>query len=299
MATIVILGQSLAVPSVVAALREDGQERKIVFISTDGSLPYDRARLPAYIARRIGEKALFPETADFYARHKVEVILDKELSRVNVNRRRVFLADKVQVDYDALILSDAPQVRFPEMKGMRKNGVFSMARLESARRIIKYLPQVDTAVVVPSSLRGIEFALALKAAGKDVIVIGAEASFFPELLGEDLAARLGVLGEKNGLRFFLNSGIEDVLGDAEVKAVRLKSGKVIAAEMLVVEGVDPDMRLFADSDLLVRDRICVHTNMRSNVPSVYAIDAVMEFVSPKSLGGYSLASADEIGRAHV
>ncbi len=290
MPKLVIIGQSPAAYSAIRTLRASGADWTATLISTDTHLPYDRGSFPGLIARKVKEKDLFYSTEDFYREGKVEMILDKELSRINFNRRKVYLADRVVVDYDALLITDAPQVRLPEVKGFRRPGVFDTARLDSMRRLLKRLVFVETAVVVPVSLRGIEIALALKEAGKEVVLVSAEekvlASGCPDAQAESLAGSI----EKSGLRVVANNSIEDILGEGEVQAVRFKSGKVMACETVLLEEAAPDLRFLTDTGLLIRERICVHTTMRTNIPDVYAADAVMEFAAPVFVGTYGMDS---------
>ncbi len=294
MSKLVIIGQSPAVVAVIKKIRENAEERDITLISADGERPYDRSLFAKLIARKVKDKDLFCEAEEFYTANKVELILDKEITRLNFNRCKIFLADRAHVDYDDLIIADAPQPRLPEKKGIRKVGVFHLARLDAVRRLIKYLPFTETAVVEAVSLVGIETALALKENGKDVIIVTSEDQVMSGILGEDGARLLFKLLEKRGIRVFTGSAIEDILGDVELKAVRLKSGKVLACEMVVFDDVAPDLRFLAESDLVVSERITVKATMQTNLPHVWAIDTVIEMQEPKMKGNYSLAKA--IGR---
>ncbi|MBF0593477.1 MAG: FAD-dependent oxidoreductase [Candidatus Omnitrophica bacterium] len=294
MSKLVIIGQSPAAYSAIKTLRASGAAWDITLIPTDGHLPYDRDLLPGLIARSVKDKDVFCAPEDFYKDNNIEIIRDKELSRINFNRHKVYLADRLQVDYDVLLITDAPQVRFPEIKGLRRQGVFHITRLDSARRIGKHLIFVETAVVVPHSLRGILTALALKAAGKEVVLVFAQDKPFPEDV--EASATLLKLMDKSALRVILNNPIEDILGEGEAQAVRLKSGKVMACEMVIVEEVVPDLRFLADSGLLMQERICVHTTMKTNMADVYAVDAVMELVEPKVIGSYDGDTANALSQ---
>lgn len=276
MPKLVIIGQSPAAYSAIRALRAADAGWSITLIATDGQLPYDRGRFTDFIGRRIKEKDIFCSTEDFYKEGKVELILDKEISRINFNRRKVYLSERVQVDYDALLMTDAPQVRLPEIKGVRRPGVFDMARLDSMRRLSRQMIDIETALVVPVSLRGIAMAVALRDGGKEVaLVLPGEADAAAAQFGVSADVLSGSI-EKNGLRVVANNTIADILGDGQVQAVRLKSGKVMACEALILEAVVPDLRFLADTDLLMRERICVHVSMQTNIADVYAVDAVME-----------------------
>ncbi len=302
MPKLIIIGQSPAAFSAIRTMRTGGVDWDITLVSTDGELPYDRSFFPGMVTRKNKEKDVFCAGFDFYKNNKVEVILDKELSRINVKRRKLFLADRLQLDYDALLITDTPHIRLPEVKGSRRRGVFHFSRLDSIRQMLKHMIEVETVVVAPTSLRGIEMALAFKLAEKEVILVLSQEKILPgegEVVEGALNEMLRSLIDGSGLRIMPHNNITDVLGEGEVQAVRLHSGKVLACGMLVVEDAAPDLRFLAEDDLLIQDRICVHTTMRSNRPDVYAADAVMELADPKFLGSYSMETALSLRQGEV
>lgn len=299
MQELIIVGQSPAVVAFIRTLREGDQDRAITLISTDGNLPYDRSLFPKLIGQKIREKEIFCQGEDFFAAHKVNLVLDKEITRIGLNRRKVFLADRLQLDYDDLVLCDAPQPRLPEKKGVRRIGVFSLARLDSVRRLLKYLPFTETAVVEASSLLGVETALALKGTGKEVLVLLPGEKPLAGILGDEEARLLLCLLERRGIRVLSGSQIEDILGETELKAVRLDSGKVLACEMVILDDAAPDLRFLSSGELLLDTRIMVQGTLQTNIPRVYALDAMGVMESPRIPGGYSLPTPIGVSQAEV
>lgn len=283
----VLVGQSAAFLPAIDVLRSIKADASITIISCDGHLPYDRARLPELISKKAKEKELFLADESYYKRLNVEILIDKEITRINFNRKRVFLTDRQSVDFDALILADAPQVRWPNYKGVRRSGVFHLARLETVKSLIRFLPFAETVLVECMSWQGIETALVLKALGKEVIVLSSTEMLLGHIFSQDVSIKLSHLLEKRGIQVVLNNGIEDILGETEVKAVRLKSDKVLASDMIVLEDVAPDLRFLAEGELVVGEKIAVGGAMRTNVPFVYAIDAVFQMELPKTSGSYA------------
>ncbi len=244
---IVVIGQSPAAYAFVKDALERDPEAQVTLISCDGALPYDHARLPGLIDRSVKESDIFCAPQDFYAQDRIKVILDKEISRVNADRHRVFLAEKVQVAFDEITIIDAPQVKLPPLKGIRRKGVFHLVRLAAVKDLIKYLTFTETALVEPLGFAGIRAVLALKAAGKDVIALVRQEALLPGILSPERSQMLVRALEGRGVRvIFSGGGVEDVIGEVEVKAVRLKSGKVVACEMFVTEDVTFDMSFLTD-----------------------------------------------------
>jgi NAD(P)H-nitrite reductase large subunit len=294
---IVIIGQSPAAVAAIKTLRQDNGDFDITLISTDGNLPYDRFLFPRLITQKGKETGIFCETAEFYQSLRVEIVCNKEFSRINFTRRKVFLADKLQIEYDCLILADAPQPRLPDRKGIRKPGVFTLARIEAMRNLVRYLPFTETALIEACGWTGIETALALKAAGKDVVVVSGKETLLPGVLPQEMSALLLALLDKRGVRVLFNTRVEDVLGEGECKAVRLSSGKVLAAEMFIIEDIRPDLRFLEGADIVLSEGIVVTGTMQTSVQSAYAVDVMAQLQEPLLVGSYALSTG--IGAAQA
>jgi NAD(P)H-nitrite reductase large subunit len=180
----------------------------------------------------------------------------------------------------------------PAFKGIRRQGVFHLARLESVKSLVRYLTFTETVVVEPRGFSGIKAALALKAVGKDVIVVVKDEALLAGIIPAERSQALARAMEKRGIRL-TPGGIDDIIGETEVKAVRLKSGKVVACDMVVIEDVAPDLRFLNDTELVVTERIPVSGGFQTNIPGVQAIDVVCQADSLKFTGTYAFNT--EIG----
>ncbi|MEI8011496.1 MAG: FAD-dependent oxidoreductase, partial [Candidatus Omnitrophota bacterium] len=211
------------------------------------------------------------------------------ISRVNLTRQRVFLADKIQADFDGLIITDGPQPRLPQHKGIRRQGVFHLARIDSVKNLIRYLVFTETVAIELSGFSGVRAALALRAAGKEVVVIMRQDVFLPDILSPERSAMLIRAFTARGIHILSSSGgVMDIIGETEVKAVRLGSGKIIACDMVILENITPDLRFLGDVFPVTCLNIPVTHNFRTNFPDVYAIDALSQVDAFKLPGNYSL-----------
>lgn len=297
MKNIVIIGHAPAAHAAILAILARDPSTAITLISCDGNLPYDRMLLPGLIDRSVAEKNIYCAPVDFYQSARIQLVLDKELARINFDRKRVFTVEapgagrgpgaRLQVDYDGLIIMDAPEIRLPTLKGVRRQGVFHLARLESVRSLIRYLALTKTVVIEFSGFAGVRAALALRAAGKEVIVAVRQDRLLPDILDEDRAGMLVRGLGARGVRLLPSGGgITDIIGEAEVKAVRFASGKVVACDMVVLEDVSADLRFLDDAAVGVSGRMVVDDAFRTSFADVFAIDAVCQADQLKLIGGY-------------
>ena len=247
MSKILIVGNSKAVVEKVVEIRNADQESTIAFFSTEGALPYDRNQLPYYLAKDIKESALFAVHDKFFAEHKVEVIAGEKLARISVKRKHLTTESKRQISYDQLILIDTGIYKLPELKGVHKRGVLHALSLNSVKELMKSLMDVETVVIPVTNVQGLNIACALARHEKDVVILAPQ-GLLGALIDDETASLLKQILEAKGIRI-IDQELEEILGDQEVKAIRLKSGKVMAAQAVVLDVAAIDIHMLSEQEL--------------------------------------------------
>ena len=107
-----------------------------------------------------------------------------------------------------------------------------------------------------------------------MLVIASENNFISEHFEEDAAQWLVGRFEEIGVRIIRGNPLTEILGDGDAKAVRLKSGKVFATDIVIFVEMDEDLRLFSGSELQMASQIYVDRSFRSNIKSIFALDLV-------------------------
>ena len=77
--------------------------------------------------------------------------------------------------------------------------------------------------------------------------------------------------QEKGLRVFQSAGIQEVLGDAGVKAVRLNTGKVLASDMVIFTKTIPDFRVFSDEEISINKQVPLAEGHKSVYDGLYLI----------------------------
>ncbi|HBR15217.1 MAG TPA: hypothetical protein DD723_06720 [Candidatus Omnitrophica bacterium] len=276
MKRIVILGNSVAGVKAIEEIRSADASSEITLITFEAYYPYNREAFPSLIAREIlGDQVLY-KPKKFYDTHRVNVLRDKKISKINLRKNKIFTEEKECVDFDDLLLTDLPVHKFPDIKGTHKSGVFGMKRLNDINRILEVLPLIDAVVIQSDEFIGLQMAAALVKRGKEVILILSENNLIESLLESGTARWLFADLEAKGMRILRENAIAEILGEGDVKAVRLRSGKVIATQMVIFGQTCPDFRILAESDLRIQQRICVDAKFQTSLPHVFAVDQVCE-----------------------
>ena len=83
--TLVILGAGAAGNAAAETLRQDGFTGRVVMITQESRLPYDRPNLSkGYLSGDAGPEALPWRTPEFYRDHDIEVMMGQRVARVEV-----------------------------------------------------------------------------------------------------------------------------------------------------------------------------------------------------------------------
>lgn len=265
MKRVVVLGNSLAGIKALEEIRALQPQTECLLISLDGNYPYDPDRLWAYLAKDISHHDLFYKPQKYYAENNIQIILDKKIEKVNFKKNQLTTEAKEAIGYDILIIAQTPDYKFPDIKGANKKGIFGFHKLSEIDQILKELTFVDTVVIQTDSEAGLKMADAIRKKGKEVLLI---ADAGPQSVMQNL--------QEQGVQVLFDNAITEILGDGNVKAVRLKSGKVMAADIVLFDPVLPNLRLFQDTPLRVNQKICVDRSFKTNIENVYAVDEACE-----------------------
>ena len=287
MKRIVVLGSSVAAGKVSEEIRRLDPESEIILMGFDGCYPYDRYLFAPVIAKEVEYPQVFFRDKNFYEQHRIQVISDKKITRINLARNRIMTEDKTTFAYDALVIADAPGYRLPSIKGASKNGVFGFTHLKEIDNILDVLPLVETVVVQSDTPEGLQITAAFLKRDKEVIWIVSGESIFPSLWGLEVGQKMASLLEIKGLRIMHENAIAEILGEGEAKAVRLKSGKILSVQVVILGDVEGDFRLFVDSSLKIHNRICVDDRFRTNVDNVFAVGSA-------AAGGCPIVAGEDV-----
>ncbi len=271
MKKIVVLGSSAAALEAIEEIRVSDKESDVTVICSDIVPAAQRHLFTDFLAKQAKEEDLFYKTNNFYKEQRINVVSDKKIIKVDLKRNRLVSEEKEQFDFDVLIIADTG-VRLPEIKGNNKGGVFSLHRLRELKAIAELLPVVETVVIQAEHITGLRIAFSFLKRGKEVILIIPSGSILPHLIEDDSSDMILKFLEKSGIRVIKENAINEILGEGEAKAVKLKTGKVFASQIIIFDDVKNDLRLFADSLLETQKGILVDHAFRTNLNHVFAVD---------------------------
>lgn len=282
----VIIGNSAAGIAAVEAIRKSDKESKIIVLSDEPYASYCRCLISYYLSQEVKEDKLLYRPDNFYKENNIELLLGKKVTRVDPKKNRIVLEDKSQISYDYLLIATGAHPKFPELKGIKKEGVFGFRTIKDAKDIAGLLPVTKSACVLGGGLIGLKAAYALKKRNIDVKVIIKSRQVLSQVLDSEAAQLVRERLEENGIEIILGQDVAEIIGEGEIKAVKLDSGKVLSASLVIVgKGVSPNIGPVKDTGIKLNEGIISNNNLQTNIPNVYAAGDVAETFD-LTLGGF-------------
>ena len=239
--TFVVLGAGAAGAYAVEAMREAGFAGRVVMITGEADLPYDRVNgSKEYLQGEAPESSMPLRSPGFYAERDIEVLTGRAVTEADVEAKTLTFEDGDQIKYDQLLVCTGGRVRTLDVPGADLEGVHTLRSLRDSRQLREKAKAASRVVVVGSSFIGMEGAWSLGTLGPEVVVVSPEAVPFAKLWGERVGRVLRKLHEENNVRFRLGEKVARLEGDGHVERVVLEGGDALDADLVLVGiGVDP------------------------------------------------------------
>ncbi|XP_008801233.2 monodehydroascorbate reductase 3, cytosolic [Phoenix dactylifera] len=293
----VILGGGVAAGYAAREFAKQGvKPGELAIISKEAVAPYERpalskgylfpqgaARLPGFhVCVGSGGERLLPE---WYTEKGIELILSMEIVKADVTSKTLTSAAGATFTYDILIIATGSTViRLSDfgVQGADANNIFYLREIDDADKLVAAIQAKKNgkAVIVGGGYIGLELGSALRINNLDVTMVYPEPWCMPRLFTSGIAAFYE--------GYYANKGIKIIKGtvavgfdsnaNGDVTAVKLKDGRVLDADIVVVGvGGRPLTALFKGQ--LVEEKGGIKTDgfFRTSIPGVYAVGDVATF----------------------
>ena len=278
--SVVIVGGGAAGFSAAESLRRNGFQGALTMISADDSPPCDRPNLSKDFLLGTAPAEWIPlRPPEFYADHKIGLLLKSRVTAVDIARRIVHLDGGKEIEFDALLLATgAVPVRL-NIPGAADSQVCYLRTFADSQAILAKAATARRVIVVGASFIGLEVAASLRMRNIEVHVVGPEKVPMTRVLGEPAGRFIQALHESHGVRFHMGCSVGHVNG----REVALSDGTAIDADFLVVgAGVRPVVSLAEQSGLAVDRGVSVNEYLQTSARGVFAAGDIARWPDPHS-----------------
>ena len=280
--TFVIVGASLAGAKAAEELRTQGFDGRVVLLGAESERPYERPPLTKdYLRGESGREKVYVHAAGFYAENDIELETATAVTAIDPVGARVTLEDGRALEFDRLLLATGAQPRRISSDGATLDGVYYLRTLADCDVLRERLDRGGRVVVVGVGWIGSEFAASARQRGLDVTVVDPLSLPNERIFGSEIGAFYRDVHVKHGVEMVLGEGVEALVGETTVKAVRTSGGREIACDFVVVGiGVVPRVELAEAAGLTVDNGILVSDALETSAPNVFAAGDVARAEHP-------------------
>ncbi|CAE1299829.1 AIFM3 [Acanthosepion pharaonis] len=296
--TFLLIGGGPASLSCAETLRQEDFDGKIIIVTKEDYLPYDRPKLSKAMSSNADSIAL--RKKEFFTEHCIELQTGKELISLDTDKNSAEFKDGSIIEYNALMIATGGNPRELELPGSDLKNICYLRTPDDANFIDKASDDKNV-VIIGSSFIGMEVAAAVIGKASSVNVVCRSDLPFKNVFGTQIAERIMELYKEKGVNFYYNCHATELLGsDGNLTTVVLNNGTSLPADICVVGiGVTPATTFLKDAGVQMNSQgfITVDKHMRTNKERVYAAGDITEF--PLFIKNDSVVNVQHYQMAHA
>ena len=277
---LVVVGNGMAgCRAVEEILKRDPERYEIAIFGAEPRVNYNRIMLsPVLAGEKTFEDIVINDEA-WYADNGITLHAGRAVTAIDPSAKVVRAEGGLEVPYDVLILANGSDpVRLP-LPGADLKGVVTFRDLDDVSAMVKAADKAGgKAVVIGGGLLGLEAAYGLARRGMDATVVHLMEVLMERQLDESAGYLLTEALKAKGVQTVLGAHSEEIVGqDGQVTALRLKDGRVLPCDILVMAvGIRPNAALAKAAGLQVNRGVVVDDQMRTSDPSIFAVGECAE-----------------------
>lgn len=255
---VIVGGGSVGIHAIESA-RKNGYSGPITLVTSEEHAPYDRTKLSKGLIAD-ASAVIWRSPSHLEKVLKVKVKTGTSAESLLLSDNKVKLSSGEELPYEHLVLATGgipKRLPLPGAKEGELENVHLLRGLGHVEGILESLgdKQDKDVVVIGSSFIGMEAAIAMagQKKAKSVSVVGMEGVPLEGILGAEVGKGIKEAQEKNnGLKFYMEAGVQSLEGDGKVSAVKIKDsdGKEVSIKADVVllgVGVGPATNYLKES----------------------------------------------------
>jgi 3-phenylpropionate/trans-cinnamate dioxygenase ferredoxin reductase subunit len=270
--SIVILGGGQAGAQAIEVLRRQGYAGRLVLVSDEPHLPYQRPPLSKkFLAGELSEDRLPFKHRPFYEEHGVELALGVGASRIDRDRRTVSLADGRTLAYERLLLALGARSRPLEVPGGDLPGVHCLRAIADVGPIRAALKPGARVIIIGGGYIGLETAATARHLGCAVTVLEMADRLMARVAAASVSEFFAHEHRSQGVKVICGTRVARLERTGEGLEVVCADGSRHPGDVVVVGvGAVPNVALAAAAGLECENGIRVDAYCRTSDPDIFA-----------------------------
>lgn len=270
--SVIIIGASHTGSQLVASLRQNGYEGRIMLIGDETVLPYHRPPLSkGFLSGGKSMDDILIRPAGSYESAEIDIQLGKRVVAIDRQAKTISLDNGESLAYSKLILATGARVRPLPIPGADGPNVFYLRNSQDVDDIRDRISSTKRAIIIGGGYIGLETAASLRQEGLEVTVLEAMPRILQRVTSttmSDFFRRLhteeGAIIHEDTLATYIETSNDGVI-------VHTQNGMALKADLAIIGiGVIPNAELAEEAGLTVGNGIEVNENCQTTDPDIYA-----------------------------
>ena len=292
--TILIIGGGQAGAQAIDTLRKEGFGGRLVLISDEPQLPYQRPPLSKkYLSGEMAADRLPFRHRSFYEEHRIELKLGRQAVRLDATARQVELADGEIMAYDRLLLCLGAESRRLSCPGAALPGVHYLRGIADVAPIQAGFKPQARVVIIGGGYIGLETAATGRKMGCEVTVLEMADRIMNRVVAPSVSRYFAAEHVSHGVNIICDTRVVCLEGRDRVERVVCADGSSHAADLVVVGvGAVAVTDLASEAGLACDNGIVVDEYCRTSDAAIYAAGDCTNHPSPRFGRRVRLESVD-------
>lgn len=270
---LVVIGNGMAGMRTIEELLKLAPEKYEITVFGDEPHPnYNRIMLSPVLAGEKQFDEIILNEDDWYSENNIVLKSGSRISEIDRVAGVVKTEDGKETRYDRLLIATGSLPFILPVPGHDLEGVIGFRTIEDVDQMLDASKQYKNAVVIGGGLLGLEAASGLLNQNMNVTVIHLPELLMERQLDHEAAKLLQAELESRGVNIITEGNTEALLGEKRVNKLRLKDGREIDADIVVMAvGIRPNITLAREAGLYCERGIVVNDTLQTYDPAIYAV----------------------------
>ena len=288
----VIIGNGAAGFYAAKTIREINSTASVKLLSSEEVSSYSRPNLSDLLNEEMNLDTFYLAKSSWYKENNIEELLGVTVTSIDKDAKKVILKDGTEIPYTKLILANGSHNFIPPFRIKNNDeevtlncenihefkGIYSIKDLKDTFDVKEEMKEAKKAVVIGAGPLGLEAAWEMKLAGLDVTVV----EFLPNLMNNQLDQEGADIFKNQvsdcGITFITSEECTEIITkDSKLTSLKLKSGKTLDADILLVStGIRSNIELAKETGIECNRGVIVNERMETSVKDIYACGDVAE-----------------------
>jgi len=253
---------------------------ELLIISADDVLPYERPPLSkGFLSGKENEAGILINNPEWYRQQGIEVKLQTEIERVDLQKKRLRATSGETFEFEALLIATGARARKLDCPGNDLPNVFYLRSLDDSRKIRASAESCKQAVVLGGGFIGMEVAAVLAQKNLETTLILREDRVWNRVFTPPMSEFFERYYVSRGIQLLKGERVSRLEGKDRVSGAVLSNGRKIPCDLVVAGiGATPVSELFTNSGLTPENGLVVNEYLETKLPGIFAAGDVANYL---------------------